>query len=236
MNNIKLENKYFFQVNELEKNFKKSIKELRIEQEEKDNKILNYNYNDPYIFEKKNIIDNKTCKEIIDLFECDNNKRRGEYGLQQINVNVKNTTDLLISVFHNWIEYDKIIFNNLSILLSEYIYKLNNINCYAYNFLNSSIFFDNGFQIQKYIKNNGKYIWHNDSKEKLQNRMIAFIIYLNDVEEGGETMFHNFKIKPETGKVIFFPSSWTYIHKGCVPISNDKYIITGWFSIPNEIN
>jgi hypothetical protein len=54
--------------------------------------------------------------------------------------------------------------------------------------------------------------------------------YLNDVEEGGETeFFGNYKIKPETGKFVLFPATWTYPHAALVPRSGDKYIITGWF-------
>jgi hypothetical protein len=35
-------------------------------------------------------------------------------------------------------------------------------------------------------------------------------------------------VKPEAGKLLFFPATWTYPHRGMMPISNDKYIITGW--------
>ena len=60
-------------------------------------------------------------------------------------------------------------------------------------------------------------------------RIVTFLFYLNDVEEGGETFFYNGKVKPEAGKLILFPATWTYNHKGNMPISNDKYIVTGWF-------
>ena len=53
---------------------------------------------------------------------------------------------------------------------------------------------------------------------------------MNDIEEGGETYFYNGKVKPEAGKLILFPATWTYNHKGNMPKSDDKYIITGWFS------
>ena len=61
-------------------------------------------------------------------------------------------------------------------------------------------------------------------------RIITFLWYLNTVEEGGETEFFNgrISIKPEKGKLLLFPSTWTYIHRGNMPISNDKYILTGW--------
>lgn len=61
-----------------------------------------------------------------------------------------------------------------------------------------------------------------------QSRFLSFIWYLNDVEIGGETEFLNGKVTPSTGKIVLFPATWTYLHKGCMPISNDKYIITGW--------
>ena len=86
--------------------------------------------------------------------------------------------------------------------------------------------------IQKYEQNKGKYIYHNDSSIKLDKnkfRVITFLWYLNDVEEGGETEFFGYyKIKPECGNILLFPSGWIYPHCGKMPISSDKYIITGW--------
>ncbi|BCU95871.1 MAG: hypothetical protein CM15mV10_2600 [uncultured marine virus] len=48
------------------------------------------------------------------------------------------------------------------------------------------------------------------------NRILAFILYLNDVEEGGETEFItlNRLVKPETGKVLCFPCNFMFPHKG----------------------
>ena len=49
------------------------------------------------------------------------------------------------------------------------------------------------------------------------------------MDEGGETQFwDNYKVKPQKGKLVLFPASWTYPHSGLMPISHDKYIITGW--------
>jgi hypothetical protein len=56
--------------------------------------------------------------------------------------------------------------------------------------------------------------------------------YLNDVNEGGETLFfEKYSIKPQKGKIVIFPAEWFFQHKGKIPISNDKYIITGWIYI-----
>ena len=45
--------------------------------------------------------------------------------------------------------------------------------------------------------------------------------------KGGETEFPDLDltISPECGKLLVFPSIWTYLHRGNVPISNDKYIL-----------
>jgi hypothetical protein len=68
------------------------------------------------------------------------------------------------------------------------------------------------------------------TNNSIKSRLLTFIWYLNTVENGGETEFFNgrIKIKPEKGKLLLFPSTWTYNHKGNIPISSDKYIVTGW--------
>jgi len=68
--------------------------------------------------------------------------------------------------------------------------------------------------------------WSMDSA----SRQLSIIIYLNDVEEGGETVFPalDLKVKPKKGRILMFPSSLQYIHEGLPPISDDKYIIVCW--------
>ena len=74
--------------------------------------------------------------------------------------------------------------------------------------------------------------WHTDAVSLEQmSRVLGIIIYLNDVNEGGETLFElpsgeEYAIKPETGKLLLFPSNWMYRHKGAIPVSNPKYVIT----------
>lgn len=94
------------------------------------------------------------------------------------------------------------------------------------------------FNIQKYDKNKGHYNgWHVE-KDCLNtaSRAFVFILYLNDVDKGGETEFlfddggDFFKVQPKAGRLIIHPASWPYIHKGNMPISNDKYIVTSWLN------
>ena len=55
-------------------------------------------------------------------------------------------------------------------------------------------------------------------------------VYLNDVTEGGETefLYQKCRFKPEKNTILIWPAQFTHVHRGNPPLSNDKYIITGW--------
>ena len=57
-------------------------------------------------------------------------------------------------------------------------------------------------------------------------RFLSFMWYLNDVEEGGSTVFKDVIIKPKVGTLLVFPPLWMYPHRGEAPISNPKYILS----------
>lgn len=187
---------------------------------------------DDFVFIDEHNLDKGICEEIIDLFKKDYRREKGVVGnAWTVNEKVKDTTEIAFSIFNEakWKKIDKILFESLNKVLYKYM-----INLGKYNIRPPSMVVDMGYQIQKYEKNKGKYLWHDDSaSEKTMHRWITFIWYLNDVEEGGETSFLHGKIKPTAGKLLMFPAEWTYLHRGCMPISDDKYIITGWLFAPN---
>ena len=91
-------------------------------------------------------------------------------------------------------------------------------------------------QAQKYQAGIGNYgYWHSEvypqqgSTEPL-HRTLLFMFYLNDVAEGGQTEFYyqNRSISPKAGSMVIAPAYFTHTHRGCVPVSNDKYILTSW--------
>ncbi len=57
-------------------------------------------------------------------------------------------------------------------------------------------------------------------------RYLSFMWYLNDIEDGGETVFKDVTIKPKTGTLLVFPPLWMYPHRGNPPISGPKYIMS----------
>jgi hypothetical protein len=94
-----------------------------------------------------------------------------------------------------------------------------------------------GYKIQHYKRNEGHFKWHFDALGPgAWERQLAMVIYLNSVEEGGETRFHrqNLSVKPVAGDAVFFPTFWTHMHCGESPRSEDKYVISSFvsFAIP----
>lgn len=87
-----------------------------------------------------------------------------------------------------------------------------------------------GISIIEYPANQGFYDRHVDAGPDFPRSMSA-LLYLNDVEEGGETWFDKFglAIKPEAGKLVLFPSNYAYSHQALPPVSNDKYVAVTWF-------
>ncbi len=87
------------------------------------------------------------------------------------------------------------------------------------------------FKLQKTMPGEGYHIWHYESDTRANcHRLLTWMLYLNDVEEGGETEFlylHK-RIKPKAGTLLIWPAAFTHTHRGNPPLSGPKYVITGW--------
>ena len=93
-------------------------------------------------------------------------------------------------------------------------------------------FYYTTLKIQKTLPTEGYHVWHIEHGKGFDNeaRALVFSVYLNDVEEGGETEFLHFskRVKPKTGRITIWPASFPYLHRGNPPLSGEKYIITSW--------
>jgi len=93
-------------------------------------------------------------------------------------------------------------------------------------------FFYTNLKIQKTLPTEGYHVWHLEHGKGYDNEPRAFVfsIYLNDVEEGGETEFLHFskRVKPKTGRIVIWPAGFPYVHRGNSPLSGVKYILTSW--------
>jgi hypothetical protein len=178
------------------------------------------------------------CKTIIDMYEKEDGRCNGLTG-GEYNPSVKETVDFNIpnGVSH-WERIYSFLNKELTKNVKLYFNQLNtvdNFNILSSGYIGGNFLQYDYFLIQKYLKNKGKFEYHNDFRcefEKSRYRLVTFIFYLNDVVEGGETeIWGHTRIKPTTGKLLLFPASWTFPHCGKMPISSDKYIITGWLYI-----
>ena len=83
-------------------------------------------------------------------------------------------------------------------------------------------------RIKRYRVGRGNFLDHVDVGNYISaRRFLVFFVYLNNVDFGGETEFPDLDltISPECGTILVFPATWTFLHRGNVPISNDKYIL-----------
>jgi hypothetical protein len=89
--------------------------------------------------------------------------------------------------------------------------------------------------IQQYQAGKGGYPhWHSEIFPETSgvalHRLLFYIYYLNDVTVGGETEFliQKKKVQPKKGSIVIAPAGFTHTHRGNVPVSGDKYILTSW--------
>lgn len=190
---------------------------------------------DPYIYINKHSLSRDICRDIIAIFEKTKYKHDAATvrGVKKTIFNAVQCpaeiiTDSEWTKIHEFLK--KELYQNISIYAKQIDGQIQNGT--IYNHIAEPIIYNN-FHINKYdCTTEGHYNYHIDhliTPDIKLERHITFIWYLNDVEKGGETEVKGeIQIKPETGKLLLFPSTWTYPHTSRRTISNDKYVIVGW--------
>jgi len=90
-----------------------------------------------------------------------------------------------------------------------------------------------GMNVQRTSPHQGYHAWHAEAACKSSAcRVVNYMVYLNNVEEGGETefLYQGKRIAPEEGKLVIFPTAFTHPHRGNPIYKGLKYIITGWYT------
>ena len=166
------------------------------------------------------VLDPNICQNLIELFEkssdkqerIENNKKPN---FTQFNFTKNSNTFSELELIHNYLiqivfQYKKIYYDAIG----------------NYGFPQQHNFEE--FRIKRY-NNDGNDLFdtHIDVIDyPSARRFLSFFWYLNDVRVGGETVFENLIITPKVGKMVVFPPLWMFPHKGNIPISNTKYLLS----------
>jgi hypothetical protein len=89
-------------------------------------------------------------------------------------------------------------------------------------------------KIQKTLPAQGYHVWHieHSAARDMSKRVLVYTIYLNTVEEGGETefLYQSQRVQPVKGRIVIWPAGFPYVHRGNPPLKGEKYILTSWIS------
>ena len=182
-----------------------------------------------HILHKKRLFPKDSCKRAIDFFEK-NPERHRDSGFNH----VKKFTELGI-----FSRPSEIVFNLISPLLKEV--QIEYMETYPLLKICAKWNVNDDFKIQKYNPGESYFTLHaenmgNHGKFEEHRRVLAWMIYLNDVYDGGYTEFpvQNKKFQPREGDVLVWPAYFTHPHRGVMSKKDTKYIITGWFSFKKD--
>ena len=181
-----------------------------------------------------NYITEEECNKAIKIYEDENrfnhtlNRLRGE------NISILKKQDQQFfaspSNINVWWEAVKPMMVNYDLAWNHYLKHTGGDEAY-----DGGPFYFTTLKIQKTLPTEGYHVWHIEHGKGLDygSRAFVFSIYLNDVEEGGETEFLHFskRVKPKKGRIVIWPSAFPYLHRGNSPLSGEKYILTSWMTI-----
>ena len=94
-------------------------------------------------------------------------------------------------------------------------------------------------KIQKTKPSEGYHVWHCENGNLSDaSRLILVMLYLNDIEEGGETefLYQSRRVQPKMGRLVFRPTSFTHTHRGKPPLKGNKDMLNGWLQYYHEIS
>jgi len=179
----------------------------------------------------ENYITDQECQKAINLYEQENkfNNTVNRIGSETSSITAKQDQQYFANSgnIEIWWETLKPLILNFDQAFKHYIKNTGADRCFGVEeFKYTSL------KIQKTLPTEGYHIWHVEHGGEYENATRAFVfsIYLNDVEEGGETEFLHFskRVQPKKGRIVIWPASFPYLHRGNSPLSGEKYILTSW--------
>ena len=188
-----------------------------------------------FIYECEDVFPVSFCNRVIEKFEKSDLKFKGR--ANSGSNTIKKSTDIRIYDEPEWVEEEKYFHDTIRKAMKKYETFLLKMDVddevkkeMSGYLMNTHIYPP---QIQR-TEPGQYYHWHNDQTYPPCWKVFTYIIYLNDVEKdsGGTTEFSCGKIiQPKAGKIVFFPTTWTYFHRGKILEKGVKYIATNGLMI-----
>jgi len=192
---------------------------------------------DPAIVVVDDVLSRAQCEALVSIFEASEHFEGNLYSDGQVKVNhaFKKAREFDISATAHtdaaWAAVDRLLLSALTRLLAEYEARVPVVRTLK-NPLD-----DEGFRMKRYLNDGTEHHhYHADSGQEplgAPRRIIAFLLYVNDVEVGGETVFLNqgVAVKPRCGRALLFPTAFTYVHAGRRPVSGPKYVVADFITL-----
>lgn len=181
------------------------------------------------------------CESIIDYFEWLNNHGipKNRQQSEDIEQTLKNDLSFPLGIQRPSIYFGHEVTREVCNLNKDYDAQIKFLMQPCYNKYREKYYFLDQLErhgmifvkIQKTEPGQGYHLWHAEYSKSMPYRILSVLVYLNDVEEGGETefLFQRKRIKPKAGTAVIFPAYFTHPHRGNPPLSNNKYILSSWY-------
>ena len=147
------------------------------------------------------------------------------------NNNKRVDSSLVMGHFNEMYPYEEHLKKVLELSLEEYYHEV--ANQYANHSGTWRLVEEIECKVQRTPPNGGFCQWHYEQGPDYfcSRRFGVWMLYLNDVNDGGKTDFPNqdLSVKPEAGKLVIWPAAFTHIHRSAPDLREWKYIVTGWF-------
>lgn len=166
------------------------------------------------------------CDELVAYFEGSSAKTAGVTSSNAVKTQQKQSTDI---AFTDALLLNRYVDEILQPCANMYIEKYPSCNLFAPWKVTQ---YPN---IQHYKKGEAYHAWHTErvsDEPVISSRHLVFITYLNDVYDAGETEFFHqqCKVQPRKGLTLLWPADWTFLHRGVPSMTEEKYIVTGWYN------
>ncbi|WP_338788191.1 2OG-Fe(II) oxygenase [Metabacillus sp. FJAT-53654] len=173
----------------------------------------------PLVLVLGNVLSNQECDELIQLSK--DKVQRSKIGAAREVNNIRTSSSMFFE------ESENELVHQIEMRISD--------------IMGLSIEYAEGLQILKYLPGQ-EYKAHHDyfastSRASKNNRISTLIMYLNDVEEGGETYFPKlgFSVSPKKGMAVYFEYFYKNtelndltLHGGAPVVKGEKWVATQW--------